>query len=89
MPFVKNIKGKKKAFQRDEAQENNQTGCRNTDNSLKTKEIYDTNRYNVSDRNREYDTHPRYQPRNLKTLTSHTTKTEEDHIIENNKLIKT
>ena len=66
MPFVKNIKGKKEALQRDEAQENNQTGCRNTDNSLKTKEIYDTNRYNVSDRNREYDTHPRYQPRNQK-----------------------
>ena len=56
MPFVKNIKGKKEAFQRDEAQENNQTGCRNTDNSLKTN----------SDMNRGYDPHPRYQPRNLR-----------------------
>lgn len=66
MPFVKNIKGKKEAFQRDEAQENNQTGCRNTDNSLKTKEREGSNRYNNSDTNREYDPHPRYQPRNKK-----------------------
>ena len=39
--------------------------------------------------NREYDPHTRHQPRNQKrNRTSHTTNTEEDHITQDNKLIK-
>ena len=38
--------------------------------------------------NREYNLHPRYQPRNPKTHSSHTKNTEEDHITKDNKLIK-
>ena len=38
--------------------------------------------------NRDYDPHPRYQPRNLKNGTTHITNTEEDHITEVDKLIK-
>ena len=38
--------------------------------------------------NRDYDPHPRNQPRNLKNGTTHITNTEEDHITEVDKLIK-
>ena len=56
--WQRNIKGKEEAFQR--FQKNSQTGPHNT------KERVGSNRYNNSHTNREYDRHPRYQPRNPK-----------------------
>ena len=64
--WQKNINGKEEAFQRGKAQKNSHSGCHNTDYSLKTKERDGNNIYNDIDTSREYDPHPRYQPRNPK-----------------------
>lgn len=55
--LAKKTKRKQRAFQRNKAQKNNQNGCDNTESSSRKEESGGSNRYNISDMNREHDKH--------------------------------
>ena len=55
--MAKKTKRKQRAFQRNKAQKNNQNGCDITESSSRKEESGGSNRYNISDMNREHNKH--------------------------------